>query len=296
MVNGFRIEETNFSKTSTECPTNLSQNLILQKGWFFVGTFWNQVRSTVANLNVFSGIMPMEGMVARTSGKDCGKQDGDFLSWKMSSWSLQGAAKWTDVSVEDLCRTESSIHLFSTQAVEKPDDCKYLCSKVHKESQMASAETPKLFEKLKDRMDMISSSSSRLAKMGVWLPMRIENNTLVDSYNTANKIPKPHVWNQGFPIDSENMPCMATNAGLEGYNNLPCLVKDEMYCSCQFTEERPILSLRGLCKDSHIDQIYMPHNNPLDGELAYYGNSKTRAIFLDGENQWGLEIRVELKK
>ena len=36
----------------------------------------------------------------------------------------------------------------------------------------------------------------------------------------------------------------------------------------------------------------MPQNNPLDGELAYYGNSKTRAKFLEGENQWKLEMSL----
>ena len=289
VVNGFRIEETPIPNP-TDCPViSLGKNLVLQKG-FIAESFWNQGWGRVTNLNIFDGIMSMEDMVARTSGEDCGKQDGDLLLWGNSSWSLEGSAKWTNVLIEDLCRKNSSIHLFSTQTVEKPGDCKELCPKLHSESRMASVETPDLFEKLKDRMNEIVSSSSRLADLILWLPMHQENNVWVDSY-THNQT-KPLLWSPGYPINDRSRKCTMYTRGGNGYGNFPCFHDDGFYCSCHFPE-RPILSLRGLCKDSHIDQIYMPHNNPLDGELAYYGNSKTRAIFLDGENQWGLEIRVE---
>ena len=148
VVNGFRIEETLIP--TTDCPTRLHKNLVLQKG-FAVESFWNQGWGKVTNINVFNGIMSMEDMVARTSGEDCGKQDGNLLLWGNSSWSLEGSAKWTNVLIEDLCRKNSSIQLFSTQTVEKPGDCKELCPKLHSESRMASVETPGLFEKLKDR-------------------------------------------------------------------------------------------------------------------------------------------------
>ena len=75
-------------------------------------TFYEEVFVRVTNVNVFSGLMSEEKMVSRTAGEDCGKQDGDFLSWTNSSWSLQGVSRWTEVSVEDLCRKNSDLQLF----------------------------------------------------------------------------------------------------------------------------------------------------------------------------------------
>ena len=88
-------------------------------------------------------------MLARTKGKECGKEDGDFLSWANTSWNLRGGAKWTNVSVEELCRKDSGIQLFTTQVVERPDDCSELCPKLHTMGRMASVQTPELLEALR---------------------------------------------------------------------------------------------------------------------------------------------------
>ena len=228
----------------------------------------------------------MEEMVERTSGKDCGKQDGDYLSWANSSWSLHGNAKWMDVSVEDLCRKDSSIQLFLLQTVSGAQDCKNLCPKLHNESRMASVETRELFDKLKDRMTTIKNFSGK-AGLVMWLPLQYENNVLVDSV-TGNEIAKP-LWNPGYPIADSSRSCAAYGTGDVGYVNWPCVYNGDKYCGCH-SPEQPFLSLRGLCKDSHIDQTYLPQNSHLDGELAYFGNTQTYARFLREENQWKIEM------
>ena len=125
VVNGVKILDTQFERTT--CPTNLVGNLVLLKGFYAVG-YWGQTRGRVTNVNVFSGLMFQDRMVSLTSGEDCGKQDGDLLSWENSSWSFQGAAtKWIEVSVEDLCMEFSSIQLFTTARVRKSTSCKKEC-------------------------------------------------------------------------------------------------------------------------------------------------------------------------
>ena len=154
---------------------------------------------------------------------------------------------------------------------------------------MASVETQELFEKLKDRMINIVNLANRLASFVSWLPMEIENNILVDSY-TGDEISKAHhQWNPGFPINDSSRSCMIYATGGEGYGNWACSVGSGLYCSCQFPE-KPTLFLRGLCKDSHIDQVYLPQNSPQDGELSYFGNSKTQARFVRDDNQWKIEV------
>ena len=230
--------------------------------------------------------MSEEGMVARTSGKDCGKQDGDYLSWKNSSWSLLGSAKWTDVAIEDLCRTVSSIQLFTINAISSPQDCKLLCLKLHGKGMMASVKTANLFEKLVDRMGTISSST--MESVVVWLPIHKESSIWLDS-NTGKEMTSP-LWRTGFPVNDSSKSCALYGSGGEGYINFRCSAQD-VSCACHFPQ-RVILVLRGLCKDSHIDQIYQTQNSPLDGALTYYGNSKAQARFLKDESQWKIKVFV----
>ena len=63
------------------------------------------------------------------------------------------------------------------------------------------------------------------------------------------------------------------------------------FCACQFPE-LPFLTLRGLCKDSNIDQTYLPQNNPYTGRITYYGNIKTYSTFLKEDNQWKMEMSL----
>ena len=125
VVNGVKVLETHFEKTT--CPTKLVGNLVLLKAMIAPG-FWTQAQRRVTNVNVFSGLMSQDRMVSLTSGEDCGKRNGDLLSWANSSWSLQGdSTKWMEVSVEDLCMEFSSIQLFTTARVRKSTSCKKEC-------------------------------------------------------------------------------------------------------------------------------------------------------------------------
>ena len=84
VVNGVMVMDTQFEqKERNPCPTSLDGILVLQK--FFSATgYWGQNQGRVTNVNIFSGLMSEERMVSRTSGEDCGKQDGDYLSWTNS--------------------------------------------------------------------------------------------------------------------------------------------------------------------------------------------------------------------
>ena len=127
VVNGVKVFDIQFEGKT--CPRSLVGNLVLLKA-LIVARTWIQGRGRVTNVNVFSGLMSQDRMVSLTSGEECGKQDGDLLSWANSSWSLQGAdTKWVEVPVEDLCREFSAIQFFTTGGVTEPDDCRQLCNR-----------------------------------------------------------------------------------------------------------------------------------------------------------------------
>ena len=290
MVNGIKIVDKQFlGHNGTVCPETLVRMLTLQKGFVAKG-YWIQVKGKVTNVNVFSGMMSEEKMRARTAGEDCEKADGDYLSWPNSSWTLQGLAKWTDVSVEELCRKDSDIQLFMSDRVERPTDCEQLCPKLHMEGRMASGETPTLFDKLRRRLRQIADLSSNL--IHIWLPFSWEERGWVDSF-TGNDLVEPE-WDPGMPIPDRKRKCAIYLTLADGFANWPCQQtggSGGWYCSCSFPKQ-PYLTLRGLCKDSHIDQTYLPKNNPVNGDNTYYGNIKAHASYLRESNKWKMDMAL----
>ena len=216
-------------------------------------------------------------MKSRTSGEDCGNQDGDLLSWTNSSWTLHGAARWGDeVSIKDLCREFSSIQLLSTQRVTKPDYCRYLCEKMHGEGRMASVETQELHEKLQGRLRMLAPHYNTPSVL--WLPVKRQNGLWSDIYTK-----KPFIstkWNKGFPNNDTRKGCViATSKDMANHFCTEEGALGGFYCSCQFPEH-PFLTLRGLCEDSYLDQTYLSQNSPVDGETTFYGNRISVARYL----------------
>ena len=123
VVNGKQLEDKAFPTAAGEQPpTNLTGKLLIFK--LYIG-FWYQSKCEVSNLNIFSKKMTLLEMVSRTAGDDCGKSDGDYLAWDISEWLLNGKARLGEVTVEDLCRKESGIQVF-TSPIGKMDQCKWL--------------------------------------------------------------------------------------------------------------------------------------------------------------------------
>ena len=76
VINGVKVVDKEFSE-NTPCPVSLDGNLLLQKHFVQSG-LWSQNQGRVTNVNIFSGLTSEDGMVGRTSGEDCGKQDQRF--------------------------------------------------------------------------------------------------------------------------------------------------------------------------------------------------------------------------
>ena len=209
---------------------------MLHKHFYSTG-YWSQNQGRVTNVNIFSGLTPEDRMVGRTSGEDCGKQDGDYLSWTNSSWSLQGAARWTEVPVEDLCRQFSSIQWLSTSRVETPDHCEQLCKKLHEDGRMTSVETPELLERFKSRAGVLNPLLNPDGSNGIsaWLPIkRNQNGTWYDIY--TNKTISSSGWNEGFPINDSNKDCGIGSLGMVNWYCYTTGSFGALYCSCEFAE------------------------------------------------------------
>ena len=132
VVNGKKLEDKEFTipaGAQRQPLTNLTEKLLIFKA--YLGGFWCQSKNKVSNMNIFSKRLTLSEMVSRTAGNDCGKSDGDYLDWESSEWVLKGKASFSEVTVEDLCRRESDIQIF-TAPIGKLDQCMNHCEKIDK--------------------------------------------------------------------------------------------------------------------------------------------------------------------
>ena len=224
----------------------------------------------VTNLNVFSGLLSVSRMKMITFGEACGKAEGDFLAWKSSDWRLHGAAQWREVWAEDLCEKEETIQFFD-QNLAKMLDCKRLCPKLHEKGQMPSIKTKQKLETL------VSKMKENLIDI-IWAPMTRSPNSSkwVDIYS-GEQIPEFVFW-PGFPDNNSRAGCAILNNKVKNWECQISGGRGGRYCGCQFPA-RPFLFLRGLCKDSHLDQLYLPRNERVHRAITYYGTVRTVAMF-----------------
>ena len=286
VVNGKKLEDKAFPiPTGAQPPSNLTGRLLIFKQNM---GFWYQSKHKVSNLNIFSKRMTLSEMVSMTAGEDCGKADGDYLSWETAQWVLKGKASFSEVTVEDICRRQSRIQIF-TSPTGGLNECKNLCEKMQNGT-MAMVRTLNESQEMFDRMnEVLKDSGGGQNKAGItsqaaWTPIRQDTEgSWVDLYNTnpVNEI----TWAAGHPKSDH---CAIYVIPWNGLGSYHCTVNIKMafiYCPCFFPVP-PHLTLRGLCPDSHIDQAYLARNDPVTGYLYFYGSHKTTARY-DGK-KWNM--------
>ena len=177
VVNGKKLEDRAFPIPEGEQPpSNLTEKLLIFK--LNIG-FWYQSKNKVSNLNIFSKRMTLPEMVSWTAGEDCGKANGDYLAWESSKWALKGKASFGEVTVEDLCRRESEIQIF-TSPIGSLNQCKNLCEKMQNGT-MATVRTLNESQGMFDRMNEVLKDSNGgrneagMTSQAAWAPIRQEN-------------------------------------------------------------------------------------------------------------------------
>ena len=200
VVNGKKLEDKAFPIPEGEQPpSNLTGKLLIFKN--FIG-LWYQSKNKVSNLNIFSKLMTLPEMVSRTAGENCGKADGDYLAWEEAEWILKGKAVLGEVTVEDLCRRESKIQVF-TAPTGGLSQCKNLCEKIQNGT-MKTVRTFNEAEELFDRMnDVLKTPSGGRNEAGTtsqaaWTPItQTSDGSWVDVYSKSPV--KEITWAKGHP-------------------------------------------------------------------------------------------------
>ena len=235
VVNGQQLEDKAFPiPPGAEPPSSLTENFLMFKN--YIG-LWYQSNCKVSNLNVFSKLMPLPEMVRRTAGDDCGKADGDYLSWESAEWILKGKVSLGEVTVEDLCRQESRIQVFTSQTAGL-NQCMNLCEKMQNGT-MATVRSPNESKKMFDRMIEVlktptgGRNEAGMTSQASWTPITPgSDGSWVDVYNKSP--PKDIPWANGQPGAEQ---CAIFVVVWKGLGSFSCDVNinvSPIYCSCHF--------------------------------------------------------------
>jgi hypothetical protein len=230
-------------------------------------------------------------------GEECGAP-GDYLSWAEAEWELHSMARnYTIPASEGPCRVQSDMH-FYTADFSSLTDCMEHCEKLG-DGRSPPVRTLQEWETLNEKLRQISPDITNMPYSGqyLWLSATDEEDEgKWRDYYTSEVIGnyiKP--WNsisEDYQYDYQDTmyDClmMGMNVPTE-YSWMEWTCTYDMSCACQY-ERRPLLTLRGLCRDNHpLDWVYTPRQLPGNSsDLFLLGNMTTQIRYNDSSSRWVL--------
>lgn len=126
--------------------------------------------------------------------------------------------------------------------------------------------------------------------LAAWLPITDADQEGVWIDKRTGESPEEPLWLPGEPTGSTDKNCALMVVMWRGWTAWSCVVpkSEPMNCACLFPQ-MPYLTMRGLCKDSKLERIYLPQNYHANGQLMYYGILKSRIEYVD--QGWRLRTR-----
>ena len=233
---------------------------------------------------------------------------GDLLSWDDTTW-IRGGTK-QDIKKENLdwkrtvCnKLTKSYHLIPHKINNIPNSIKF-CKKYS--SQLAIWNNKKEFA---DLISYLSGKNIMAAKecqgkvtknsvtLQIWLGGQDNEEEGIWRNYYTDEVIAPQPWAEGRPYsDGESYNCMLLEITVvdkdeQNREITSAVIKDhkcaeELYCPVCLVN-LPILKIfvRGLCKDSVYDTVYM-FNTDDDGELLYFGQKSSMISYNRNRRQW----------
>ena len=292
VIDGSVVENTTIDvlkEMANIMPKNLTGKLLL--GAFKSPSGWFSRGNKVTGLNIFSSTLPAETMVRLTqksSSNHCNEK-GSYLDWAKMHWSLHGKAKSLTLPVMEPCEEDSLIRIYSARFT-KMTDCMHHCQKL-------GGRAPTIVN-MTDLRNLQLFTNKKLNGQfgdGFWLPITDEEEEGVwKDYYTKEAIRYDGPFSGGKPNGGLKENC-AVQISSTSWIDWFCNDKEYDNCCVCSNKKKHILKLRGLCKYSKIDFLYIPWNTRQDiRKLEYMGKSGTTISFDEDQKKWTLEMS-ELK-
>ena len=233
-----------------------------------------QSSSPVTNVNIFSGLLNLSDMIDVTASGKC--TQGTLLNWGEMRWTFKGRV--SDELAKDFCRSNpfSDTFIFPTP-FSSWRDCINFCPKVEGKGRVPFVKSVNESRLLMDHFYQ-ASLANKLPVADIWnstsfavfssFSLHTESR-FVDFY--SNSTLEPELWFPGQPNGGKEAPLALWFPGLDRY-----LLWDYApipgICICQF-HNSPKLTLRGVCEQSDIDEMFvLKYSN---GDVVFKGLRNT---------------------
>lgn len=267
-------------------PTDIRGKLLLGACGSWPAGWWTP-SIKVTDLNIFSSFLSFDRMVSITSGgkEGCG-EEGDYLAWRNTQWTLHGEATMEEVGREELCEETPWVNFYSAE-FSTIEDCMQHCDKLGGRAPSVTEQTEWI--KLKDYMK--EKFYGRGHAGYIWLSVTDEEEEGVwKDYYTQEVMKYKGPFTSGGTDGGDKQNC-AQQANEADWVDWFCDSKDDTaFCSC-LRDPLPYLYLRGLCPTSALDSLFLPMNDRQDiTRLHYKGNYDTNIEYCVEEETWKMRV------
>ena len=306
VIDGNLLDDLQVDGMSKTAPTSLDGRLVQDNIHMTVAN------NMMGNMQVFGRKLSSEEMIAITAGEDCGRE-GDFLAWKDMQWDVKGNIRgWVNVTWNEMCTRKNEVFRFVNTRAGHFDDHKSFCRRMHGSKIPADMDKPMLEELLyyyrHAAMELKANDDGEMKWTAhpdsgrcvfYWLPYRLNGNGAWTNDYTRQPLNFTNWGDNQSPNDANAGSCVfgearessetasATNQGGDGkwaVHNPPCNGYGGMCSICE-KPTQPMLRLRGLCRDSALQNLFTPVNNE-KSHLSYVGLSMTNIVYNTSSFLW----------
>ena len=303
VLNGVKLDDLKAEGMSKGAPTSLDGRLVQDDNGLTVANHM------MGNMQVFRGILSTEEMISITAGEDCGR-DGDLLAWKDMKWEVKGNIRgWINVTRKEMCAGEKEVFRFVNTQAGHLDDHLSFCNKMHR-SKIPADDNEATLNELLDyyrhaAMELKPNDKGEL-KWEVpgrcvfyWRPYRSNKDGVWTNDYTGEPLNFTNWGPNQDPNDLKVGSCVfgeagnssttvgATNQGGDGKWAVhwpPCNGYGGMCSMCE-KPSQPMIRLRGLCRDSALQNLFTPVSDE-KGRLMYVGLSMTNIVYNETTFLW----------
>ena len=287
-VNGVITHDSVFKDLCTKGPLVFRDKLFLGLREMQLGADsvdQAQSEALVTNVNIFADLMENSEMMKTTLQGIC--SPGDHLGWEEMEWKRVGramikrASDFSSQLVQSACQLHDFLHTYVFPAhFNNWNDCIDFCPRMQKNGRVpfigsvnASQFLMEYFKRT-NQTNKLSFSIDQSDLFGIYAPFQLESGRFVDFYNGS--LISADMWNPGQPNGGKNQPTTSWILNFNKYLLFDQGADAPAICMCQF-HQTPVLKLRGLCENSHVDRYFaLSYNN---GNAVFKGLKSSEIIF-----------------
>ena len=293
VVDGHLLDDLEVEGMSKGAPTSLDGRLTQDSSHFTVANY------IMGNMQVFGRKLSSEEMISITAGEDCGRE-GDYLAWKDMQWDVKGnVIGWVNITLNEMCPSKTEVFRFVNTQAGHYDDHKSFCKRMHGSKIPPDANKSTLDEllfyykntamqlKVNDVGEKTWTTHPGTGRcVFYWLPYRLNRDGVWTNDYTSQPINFTYWGNNQVPNDANVGSCVysETGGGTWNVHGPPCNGYGGMCSICE-KPSQPMIRLRGLCRDSALQNLFTPVNDE-KSRLNYIGLSQTNIVYNDSTYLW----------